>query len=48
MLKKPHSSHSQKWESSKKDVEGKQYGREGSVKEEAFDQKQMPKLPMKK
>jgi len=46
MLKKPHKSHSQKWESSPKDVERQGFDyQEGSPKEEAFDKKQMPKMP---
>jgi hypothetical protein len=45
MLKKPHRSIPMGWESSPKDIEGKKYGMEGSRKEEAFDRKQMPKMP---
>lgn len=45
MLKKPHKSHPQKWESSPKDLERMGFGPEGSPKEEAFDKKQMPKMP---
>lgn len=45
MLKKSHSSMPGGWESSKKDIEGKRYGKEGSKKEETYDRKQMPKMP---
>lgn len=43
-----HNGHSQKWETSKSDKEGSKYGKEGSRKEESYDRKQMPKVPMKK
>lgn len=35
------------FEKSKKDVESKKYGKEGSKKEEAFDRKQMKAAPAK-
>ena len=43
-----HASHPMKWETSKSDKEGSKYGKEGSRKEESYDRKQMPKVPMKK
>lgn len=48
MIPTKHASHPMKWESSKMDKEAKDYGKEGSKKEELMDRKQMPKLPMKK
>jgi hypothetical protein len=48
MTPKKHASHPMKWETSKADVEGMKYGKEGSRKEEAFDRKQAPKLPKQK
>lgn len=49
MIPSKHASHSQKWETSKKDKEGSKYGKEGSASEEKFDKKQMsmPKPKMK-
>lgn len=41
MIPAKHSSHPQKWETSKGDKESGRYGKEGSKREEAMDRKQM-------